>query len=371
MKKIRTIIPAVALALCTLFAAALISVSFSSCYIVQAQPMEVLKGTYQLTLYTTTNKHFVKNEEGKEVVKTDVTDKIEENGYEWYFVVTGTDRGWFVYKSNDNAGYAKEVSLRYEPSSEDSSKYTYVHYKDQSDSDEDLMGVTKDYLKQARPAVCERSSGCSSVVYHQVGFDRTWTKISDDIDLTTVKEKLGDIPVYSYDEWNAQGVYQGFEGEYLYQYIVLDTYNKKAVKYYALASDGEKKQEEYPVTLVEYWDKIEFNGETWVRSYDAYGKIVEDTENASEYTIMWTRVYRDSTNEATAWLESEITNYWGANGGSEAEPDDTTGGETGTPDDSSSDSSIDGSDSSIDSSDSSIDSSSDTSSGSSSDDTQE
>ena len=97
MKKIRAIFIA-----CLLF----FSVFFTAgCYITQAQPMKNVKGTYELTNYTITEKK--KHSDG--VVRETTTDMLETRGMVTYLVITGTGTGYYVYKSNDVAAYAREA----------------------------------------------------------------------------------------------------------------------------------------------------------------------------------------------------------------------------------------------------------------------
>ncbi len=321
MNKIRKIIPTLAIFLGLVFVASLISITFSGCYIIQAQTMDNLKGTYKLTRYTTTDKRYVKNEEGKEVVETKVVDELEEHGYQIYLVVTGDNRGWYAYKTKDTDGYIREVELSYTTNSEDSNKYDYVAYKYFNETSSESLGISKKALHQARPAILEKSSGCSNLVIHQVGYDKDWTRISDDTDLSKVmhEDELGsDIAVYEFEAYNLQGVYQRSvnysytDSEYDYYYALLDTEREtmKATVYYSKKGAAANEVEEKDITLVNGWATIRIGDEEWTRS--SYGTEFTRTveEDGVSKNIALTQQGTAGAESDEAWIQDQITVYW-------------------------------------------------------------
>lgn len=168
MKKLRYIFTAMALALCMIFAV--------GCYRVDAQKMDKVKGTYQLTTYKITDGD------------TDVvTDYITEKGYETYLVVTGAGTGYLAHKDNDTAAYLTEVALSYEYDEEKTNLVAYVSYENSSLLRHNKFGVAKNSLNFSRPVYKPQSD----IFNNLDGLNIAWTKVSDDTDLSYVNEKLG------------------------------------------------------------------------------------------------------------------------------------------------------------------------------------
>ncbi len=307
MKKLRSILLACLLGVCSIFA--------SACYITQSQTMKNIQGTYKLTNYKRTDETYDKDD--KKV--TTVTDLIETKGLEVYLVVTGNSTGYYAYKANDTQAYVKEVALTYQADSEDGSKYSYVGYKDASAKDYENRGVTKNSLNFYRPAICGKLF--NQPVY-QAGYDEHWNKVDKATDLSYVKEQWGEVPVYSYEGWMKEGGYTAYcqydatlvpEGEsfvdpYQYYMFVLDTAKMKATTYYALASDGVPQKKTENVTLVDGWATIRIGEETWTVGEYGLGYISteKETENGIAYKINASRV---CTLNATADIESRVENY--------------------------------------------------------------
>ena len=124
------------------------------CYFISGQRMRNVKGTYKLTHYTYTPKY-----ERREGYTPKTTDYIndEEYKYEVYLVVTGTGTGYYVHKDAGGNAYVKEVTLRYEYSSDDSSKVEYVIFNDAISVNKDdgfnRLGVAKNNLNYTKNAI--------------------------------------------------------------------------------------------------------------------------------------------------------------------------------------------------------------------------
>ena len=207
------------------------TVVFSSgCYMISAQRMWRVKGTYKLTTYSRTHK------------ETGGTyDYLTEQGQEVYLVITGEGRGYYVYKDNETQAYSKVVDLRYEYSEEESSKISRVGYKDSTEKEYTYHGVTRNSLNYSNPGI-----------WQDYEYSRRWTKVSRKTDLSKVKEELGEIKEYSYEAWGANALYEVIRTssaetgdkwhlipsfEYQYYFIAIDSLAMKATTYYALKSD--------------------------------------------------------------------------------------------------------------------------------------
>ncbi len=186
MKKLRSIIVACLLCICSIFA--------SGCYVTQAQTMKNVKGTYQLVRSDKTEQYH--DASGK--IVTEFTDEIESKGLEIYLVVTGTQTGYYAYKSATESGYIKEVAITYDVDKEDSNKYTYVRFKDALQSDFESFGITKDSLNFYRPSICTM---VGKLELKQTGYDKRWDKVDKATDLSYITEKWGEVPQYTYEEW--------------------------------------------------------------------------------------------------------------------------------------------------------------------------
>lgn len=169
--------------LCILFAFGFLLASVAGCSFVKAQKMEDVIGTYHLTNYKITD------------AETDkVTDCIVEKGYEVYLVVTGTEKGFYVFKDNQTEQpWYKEVWLSYEYDTEDSSKVSQVGYGfSQYEKDEYHFGVTKNAMNFYKPPYRPQIEWLNSLD----GEDWNWTKESDAIDLSYATEQLGNLVLY-------------------------------------------------------------------------------------------------------------------------------------------------------------------------------
>ncbi len=273
MKKMRTILVAVCMFVCSIFA--------TGCYFIQAQTMKNVKGTYKLTYYTTTTKQYVKNESGTYVVESSTEDTLKVNQIEYYFVVTGEDRGYYVYKDKDTDAYGLEVYMSYQSNKEDNKKYDYVNYRRVTEKEDNKLGISKNALHDSRiPTYLKVTLFGQTSISHTPGFDKTWTKVSDKTDLSYVKEQMGEFPVYGYEEWSIQGLHVMHEqydvnavsaitpnfNPYKYYNVIIDTLNMKATTYYALDSDSDAtagRVKESDIELVDSWATIQFNGLTW------------------------------------------------------------------------------------------------------------
>ena len=164
-------------ALLSLFLVTLLLFATTGCYIVQAQKMKRVKGTYELTYYTRTD--------GK---TSAVTNYIETYGYKVYLVVTGSSQGYCVYSDNDTAPYYYTCNLSYTYNEENSSLVDYVNYSYNGKSQN--FAVTKGALNFTRPAIKLSENIASD------GIDVDWKRVDSATDLSYVEEVLGTIAEY-------------------------------------------------------------------------------------------------------------------------------------------------------------------------------
>lgn len=172
MKTLKFLSLALILAVVTVFA--------SSCYVTTGTSMKKAKGTYELTGYSITN--------GK---TGDVTDKLASDGIKVYLVVTGGDRGYYVYQDNNTSAYFRDVYLSYEYS-EDSNKVTSLTYRfdGQLEGDAQKVGVTSGGLNYSRPSI-----KLSDQVYSN-GISMSFKKVSSATDLSFAESQLGGLSPY-------------------------------------------------------------------------------------------------------------------------------------------------------------------------------
>ena len=300
MKKIRAIFIA-----CLLFFSAFFT---AGCYITQAQPMKNVKGTYELTNYTITEQK--KHSDG--VVRDTTTNMLESRGMVTYLVITGTGTGYYVYKTNDVAAYAREVLLSYEKSEEETSKYKRVGYKDYTSSEYSMFGITKGALNFSKPPIFISNN------IRTDGVSKSWKKVDKATDLSYVKKQLGEIPCYTLEGYQQEGGYNvhceyntfdnpDFVSPYAYYYVILDTAKMQATSIYANAvAEGEtpvrtEKTEE--ITLMgDGWNTIKIGGVYWQK--DAMtGNYTREIVQPSAYKLVMHQIVKEN---AKAYIETQI-----------------------------------------------------------------
>lgn len=275
--------------LSVLLIALLLAVSLSGCYIVSGQKMKTVKGTYKLTTYTYTPSHERKN--GQNIIGYDYVNS-EEYKYEDYLIVTGGSTGYYVHKDASGDSYIKEITLRYEYDTEDSSKVNYVIYNDsvsvnRDDGGTHRLGVSKD-----------------SFNYYKAAFDYTelitkremrteelsvrWEKVSRATDLSYVTEQLGNLKYYDYQSFAKRGIYEltptdAAESQYLYFFCVIDTAkdSSSATLYYQMKDVGEQVKESVEISTADAWGSFTISGSSWTQTMSG---TYTTTYNGEEFT---------------------------------------------------------------------------------------
>ena len=239
--------------LSALLIVALLAVSLSGCYIISGQKMRAVKGTYKLTTYTYTPSHERKN--GYTPTTYDYVNG-EKYMYEDYLIVTGTSTGYYVHTEAGGDNYVKEVTLRYEYDTEDSSKVNYVIYNDSISVSSDeggthRLGVNKDSFNYSKSAI-NYTQLITKKEMSTEAITVRWEKVSKSTDLSYVTEKLGNLKYYDYASFANRGIYDltstdTTEGanEYLYYYMLIDTAKDsyRATAYYQLKDSDEQVKE--------------------------------------------------------------------------------------------------------------------------------
>ena len=176
--------------------------------------------------------------------------------YEDYLIVTGDATGYYVHTEADGDNYIKEVTLRYEYDTEDSSKVNYVIYNDSVSVNSDeggthRLGVNKDSFNYSKSAI-NYTQLITKKEMSTESISVRWEKVSKATDLSYVTEKLGNLKYYEYSSFASRGIYEltpmdTTEGanEYLYYYMLIDTAKDsyRATAYYQLKDSDEQVKE--------------------------------------------------------------------------------------------------------------------------------
>ena len=294
MKKFKRLI---AICLVVAFMAA-----FAGCYMVSGQKMKNLKGTYKLTHYTRTPKH-----ERKEGYTQKTTNYLEDADYmyEDYLIITGSGMGYYVHKQVNEPAYVKEVTLRYEYNSEDSSKVDYFIFNDAISVDEDSdihrLGVAKNNLNYTKAAI-DYTELFTKRPMRTEALSVRWEKVSKDTDFEYVEEQLGALIEYEYKAYGVRGIYQANapweidggavqESPYQYFYYVVDPAKNafKVTECYALKETPTEQvvREVSLEKLADDWSSISIDGLTWSLE-SPYGSNYYREADGLKYTISFT-----------------------------------------------------------------------------------
>ena len=296
--------------LCVMLATALITIfGLVGCTMVQAQTMEQVKGTYELTSYTRTD--------GK---TNKTTNYIEQYGYERYLVVTGSNQGYLVHKDNDTPAYSRKIFLTYTYDQEQTSKIAHLSYTLVSGSNGDDMGVTAGGLNYSKPRIY------FSDLVNSDGYSYSWKKVDDATDLTYVKTKFESVREYDWGEYEVEGVYSAYGpywennasgvevmpvNPYVYYLIELDPVAKQVRIAYLKTEEGsvEVREEPKPITLVNGWDEIQVGDETWVRpsGWTERYDVIRPVEGAEDGSTVRYELSRVRAGIGDAVLEEVIT----------------------------------------------------------------
>lgn len=286
MKNTRKIISA-------LLIVAILAVSLSGCYIVSGQKMRDVKGTYKLMTYSYTPQH--ERRSGYTAPTYDYVND-EKYKYEDYLIVTGTGTGYYVHTEAGGDNYIKEITLRYEYDSEDSSKVNYVIYNDSISVNSDeggrhRLGVSKDSFNYSKSAF-DYTELFTKREMRTESISVRWEKVSRAADLSYVTDLFSDLAYYEYAAFAKRGIYDlsstyanSSESDYLYFFCLLDTAkdSRGATLYY------QKRDCEKVVAAVEVvrtaddWSALTVDGVEWY--YDALSSSYKAEYDGTLYSF--------------------------------------------------------------------------------------
>ena len=257
----------------------LFSASAFGCYVVKAQKMKDVKGTYKLTTYTYTPSYERKDGYTPKTYNY-ITD--EEYLYEVYLVVTGSDRGYYVHKDVNTPAYSKGVSLKYLYDEDDSSMVEYVIWNDvltnNKEDDGHKLGISKNRLNYSLPAY-DFTQLITKKKMRSQDLRVNWKKVDDATDLSYVKAELGEIIEYDYDGYGVRGIYEWSYStvietnetsmnEYQYYFIVIDTakgVTTAKISYALLATPTIRVDETVSLTHADDWSSLTIGDLTWLK----------------------------------------------------------------------------------------------------------
>ena len=178
------------------------------CYVISGQTMKKVQGTYKLTTYTRIHKY-----ERKEGYTPTPINYIEDEDYQYedYLIVTGSGNGYYVHKDVNTPAYAKEVTLSYQFSVEDSSKVEYVTFNDairvNEDSGINKLGVTKNGLNYTKNAF-DYTELFTKRKMRSEDITVRWERVDKATDLSYAQKQLGALKIYDYQAFGARGIYE-------------------------------------------------------------------------------------------------------------------------------------------------------------------
>lgn len=283
------------------------------CYVIQAQKMKDVKGTYALSHYSITD---------GETNKT--TDYVEQYGYEEYLVVTGTSQGYLVHKDNNQAAYSIPVTLSYEYDEEDSSRVAYVKFNTStSSSDQQKFGVTKDSLSYSRP-------GINIGIAHTDTINKSYKKVDNAIDLSYAKSKFSSVTEYTLEGFNNKGIWMMYGSKYdaptdsykdvpyVYYFVAINGYDNQVTVYWAdknpegVTTTPQQKQKTLTLPEGFTWSALEIDGRTWTKQWgtSSYSYTPTSTEAENYPTSTWSLSRRYATVNLTL-MQEEIDTLLG------------------------------------------------------------
>lgn len=266
------------------------ALSLASCYIISAQSMNKLKGTYKLTRYERTPAH--ERKEGYTPVSYDYVNG-DAYKFEDYLIITGESHGYYVHKDASGEAYIKEITLSYEYSADKPSNVEYVVFNDSITVNGDegginRLGVNKNTLNYSKSAF-DYTRPFTKEPMRTEYLSVKWEKVDKSTDLSYAKSQISGLKYYKYTAFAKRGVYEintyvnidtlEHLQPYKYYYIVIDTANgvNTATLYYMYASEdgAETERVKKSVSFSESDDfkRITLDGVSWT----------EDTGFSSNY----------------------------------------------------------------------------------------
>ena len=285
--------------------------TLAGCYLISAQKMKAVKGTYRLTHYTYIPKH----EQGKTPNTVNYLED-EKYLYEEYLIVTGEGRGYYVHKDANTPAYAKEVTLSYRYSTEDSSRVEYVIFNDalsiHSESGKNRLGVSKNTLGYSLPAI-DYTELISKRKMRSEDLTVRWEKVDSSTDLSYAEEQLGALKRYDYQSFGKRGIYEigvpintetgdVMASEYRYAFVVIDPAENAttATAHYArIETPTVPETASVTVTHTGDWATVVLDGVTYTLEPE-FGNYYEHESNGARQTL--TKVASDLSEDMLSSL---------------------------------------------------------------------
>ena len=257
-----------------------LAVSMAGCYIISAQTMNKLKGTYKLTRYT-----YTPNYERREGYTPTTYDYVNDEKYKYedYLVITGGATGYYVHKDASGDCYVKEVTLTYEYAEDNASKVEYIVYNDSitvnSDGGINRMGVNKGNLTYNKTGI-DYTEIFTKRPMRTEALSVSWTKVDNATDLSYAQSQIAGLKSYSYSAFALRGIYEMswqrnvetsefLDEKYLYYYVTVDTADgvTTATVCYALKeTPTEQVKKTVSYSASEDFAKLTIDGDVWERA---------------------------------------------------------------------------------------------------------
>ncbi len=202
----------------SLFCIAISSVLFGC----TPEKLENVVGTYKLTVDTVT------------VYEKDKVDKIADSEIEAYLVVTGEEKGYYVFKSKYEPLNCKEINLTYV-------KNTNVIISIRYNTKVGEKPTTLNVDSKEKVTLGSHWYQANKI---QDAYEIEYEKVSGATDLSYVKELYPELPVFSYGTYDYDGHFyarilkpNANFADYIYHHYDIDAANGTATEYYALKAD--------------------------------------------------------------------------------------------------------------------------------------
>ena len=164
--------------------------TISACYTINSAKMSDVIGTYELTQYYT---DYPTDQDHLDA------DCIAERGWVGYLIVTGQNRGWYVFKSTDTVPVAVEVSLYYEYDQEEPGNIAYITFKDSKSLKDEHLGVN---FKRKDKILNHTKSAINDGLLKQSGRTIRYSKLNNSVNVDDAISLIGGATKYTYEQWS-------------------------------------------------------------------------------------------------------------------------------------------------------------------------
>lgn len=205
--------------------------------------LEKITGIYRIT--TKTSQHV----DSAEVVDLVARDEITE-----YIVLTGSDKGFYLYGDKNTTLTCKEVKIEYDRKSDDSDKISYVKIYTDITENSYTLGLHVDYRRFDGCYLVSNTVGIHSSIAPSLQYTKKteFSRVSKEITLSALNKEVGkNLSAVPYELTGIHGLNNLivdapsslYEDDYYYRVYDIDVLQKKAVFAYAKTSDGKRQTE--------------------------------------------------------------------------------------------------------------------------------